>query len=361
MAKGATGGACAQCRSASARGAVTRATACRQTPRRREPRVVEEAAPEVKKGCSTTGSSSSSTDDDCRPKKKRKRTNEVTGPSSARRAASRYHRCTTSKYRGVLRNKLSGKWMAQIIPPNKCKQHLGTFTDEADAARAYDDRARQLLGAAARLNFPRAGEKKAAEKLRMGERAKAAQTAAVTAQQGRMQCASKYRGVTYDKRNGKWTAQACKEHLGTFINEADAARAHDAKARQVLGAAARLNFPRAGEKQAAVRLRMDASAKAAQRALVAARWANGQTASKYRGVGFDRRSGMWRAAIKTHKIDGRGHFVGEHRLACCLLCSCSQVLVNLGAGGGGPLGTFLIGVGGERRHVRYRGGCCSGL
>eukprot|EP01045_Picozoa_sp_COSAG04_P004719 COSAG04_NODE_209_length_20232_cov_116.817315_28_plen_74_part_00 len=39
------------------------------------------------------------------------------------------------------------------------QQHLGYHNDEEEAARAYDDRARKLHGARARLNFPEAGER----------------------------------------------------------------------------------------------------------------------------------------------------------------------------------------------------------
>lgn len=59
----------------------------------------------------------------------------------------------TSIYKGVYRDKHTGKYCAKICEGAK-RHWLGTHVDEADAARAYDLRAVQLFGDYARVNFP---------------------------------------------------------------------------------------------------------------------------------------------------------------------------------------------------------------
>ena len=60
----------------------------------------------------------------------------------------------TSRYKGVHWNKRMGKWAAQITFENKT-YHLGYFTDETAAARAYDEKAVELHGEFASLNLVR--------------------------------------------------------------------------------------------------------------------------------------------------------------------------------------------------------------
>lgn len=55
-----------------------------------------------------------------------------------------------SKYKGVCRNKKN--WSAQITLQKK-KRHLGTFTHEIDAAKAYNEAATKYFGEFARLNI----------------------------------------------------------------------------------------------------------------------------------------------------------------------------------------------------------------
>jgi hypothetical protein len=58
----------------------------------------------------------------------------------------------SSKYRGVAWHKAGKKWAAHV----KSKGHvtyLGLFTDEVEAAKAYDIKAKELHGDKAKLNF----------------------------------------------------------------------------------------------------------------------------------------------------------------------------------------------------------------
>ena len=57
-------------------------------------------------------------------------------------------------YRGV-RQRTWGKWVAEIHEPNRGKRlWLGTFDNAVDAAFAYNEAARVMYSAYARLNFP---------------------------------------------------------------------------------------------------------------------------------------------------------------------------------------------------------------
>jgi hypothetical protein len=59
----------------------------------------------------------------------------------------------TSRYKGVRLSRHRGKWRAEIMKDRRTL-YLGMFASEEDAARAYDRKALELHGPAARLNFP---------------------------------------------------------------------------------------------------------------------------------------------------------------------------------------------------------------
>ncbi len=59
----------------------------------------------------------------------------------------------SSKYRGVTWSKATSNWKAQIMT-ERINTHLGLFEAEESAARAYDQKARELFGEFAHLNFP---------------------------------------------------------------------------------------------------------------------------------------------------------------------------------------------------------------
>lgn len=58
----------------------------------------------------------------------------------------------SSQYRGVCWDKQHKKWKANIKHQGK-KIHIGLFHSEEDAAKAYDEKAKQLHGIKAKLNF----------------------------------------------------------------------------------------------------------------------------------------------------------------------------------------------------------------
>ena len=74
-----------------------------------------------------------------------------------RKIASVNGQPTTSQFKGVSWHKRGGKWIAMIHGGGKAR-YLGLYAREEDAARAYDDAARELYGDHARLNLPDASE-----------------------------------------------------------------------------------------------------------------------------------------------------------------------------------------------------------
>ncbi len=60
---------------------------------------------------------------------------------------------TSSRYKGVCWNKDAKKWRASIRL-NRKSQHIGHFENEIDAAKAYDEKAAEVFGEFACLNFP---------------------------------------------------------------------------------------------------------------------------------------------------------------------------------------------------------------
>lgn len=66
-------------------------------------------------------------------------------------------RPTSSRFKGVCWHEREGRWQAQIRIDD-VPRRLGMFDDEEDAAIAYDEAARKIWGAEARVNFPGPGE-----------------------------------------------------------------------------------------------------------------------------------------------------------------------------------------------------------
>lgn len=70
-----------------------------------------------------------------------------------RSTATKPAKTTSSRFKGVTFDKRTKKWQAQIRMNGRLV-HIGRFTVEADAARAYDVAARDYHGDRASLNFP---------------------------------------------------------------------------------------------------------------------------------------------------------------------------------------------------------------
>ena len=161
----------------------------------------------------------------------------------------------------------SGKWKVQIAHDG-VHHHLGAFPPdkEQQAAERYDAEARKLHGSKAKLNFPRAGESKAAA----AKRRTAEQVAADKALRGRK---SKYVGVSWNASSAKWHVGMKhggeQHHLGSFPadQEKQAAERYDAEARKLHKSKAKLNFPRAGEVKGAARTMRTKEQIAADKAL----------------------------------------------------------------------------------------------
>jgi ketopantoate reductase len=213
-------------------------------------------------------------------------------------AAKGYKSCL----RGVTWHKHNKKWEARISHRGTC-QRLGSFRSEEDAARAYDERAREYRGARAELNFPEAGEVKAQQRTRSAAEIKAAEAAEqAAAAKGYMSC---YRGVSWHWH--QWRAEISingkKHHLGRFDEEDDAARAYDEAAREHRGARAQLNLPRPGEPTNALAIRSAAEVRTAEKAAAAKGY---QSCS--RGVTWHKHNKKWYAAIR-HR--GTVHHIGS--------------------------------------------------
>ncbi|KAG1673862.1 hypothetical protein FOA52_012887 [Chlamydomonas sp. UWO 241] len=142
---------------------------------------------------------------------------------------------STSRYIGVGWGTANSAWnVAMRDPQTKRSRHIGTFSTEEAAARAYDCAAVQAHGAAAKRNFP--GED-------------ISELLAAAGEGRKHRGSSLFVGVSWNKSSSSWTVQLVdpqtkrNRHFGSFNTEEDAARAYDCAAVQMHGPGAKRNFP----------------------------------------------------------------------------------------------------------------------
>ena len=82
-----------------------------------------------------------------------RRSNLRTATQSQNLANRQKQQGVTSRYKGVHWYARSGSWRASVTKDYQ-RYNLGAFTEEEEAARAYDTKARELFGEFAVLNFP---------------------------------------------------------------------------------------------------------------------------------------------------------------------------------------------------------------
>jgi hypothetical protein len=132
-----------------------------------------------------------------------------------------------SGYRGVYWTERDHAWAATIHLADRV-YFLGRYATAEEAARVYDAKAREFFGEFARLNLPES------EGLPLPERIVRPKT-------------STYRGVSWCQRKKTWRVTfhhgGRSISVGSFHDPIDAARAYDAKARELKGEHAFVNFP----------------------------------------------------------------------------------------------------------------------
>jgi hypothetical protein len=147
----------------------------------------------------------------------------------------------SSKYLGVSFNKSRNKFYASIRKDDKT-YNLGSFENEIAAALAYNFKATELYGEFANLNIidddKIIDEEDNLRLLRVVNNDKS--------KIKKLNCSSKYFGVSFHKRHGKFLASIKKNgkqiHIGSFKNENDAAIEYNKKATEFYGENATLNI-----------------------------------------------------------------------------------------------------------------------
>lgn len=140
---------------------------------------------------------------------------------------------SSSSFKGVSRDNQKQAWLAQISI--SCKHYyLGVYKNEEEAARAYDAAARFYFGEFAHPNFPAETKKLSQQEIKTCNRLSRKE-----------KTSSRFRGVTWDKRRGKWYAYirvGGKTKTAYFTTELEAAQFYDSFVKEN-GLKKPLNFP----------------------------------------------------------------------------------------------------------------------
>lgn len=135
----------------------------------------------------------------------------------------------TSRFKGVYWSKKRAQWYASIRTNGRA-HHLGSFENEEDAARQYNQASRIHYAEFSRYNdvTPMFPEKQWAPVIIVSSNT------------------SGFRGVYFEKTKKMWRAQIVskgnRKHIGYFVDAIDAALAYDMAARELFGDSAVLNF-----------------------------------------------------------------------------------------------------------------------
>lgn len=199
----------------------------------------------------------------------------------------------SSKFFGVVPNPYTDGWDASVTVERK-RRYIARYLNEEDAARAHDRAALELLGPGARLNFPKERLKPASIETLRKEAAARLPVRGMSA----------LHGVRKAPRAGSlcWVATITvgydAVYLGAWRTEREAALAHDRAALHFPGPRRQLNFPATARKLGPATpetLRAEAYRSFKQ-----------TTTSRYRGVSWNAKDQVWRAAI--------GHRGRQYRL-----------------------------------------------
>jgi len=201
----------------------------------------------------------------------------------------------TSRFRGVSWDKRVKKWEVRIGVHGNQKR-IGHFTDEGEAAHAYDAYAIVNRIETPR-NFPDENEDAVVAEAERGRAAKKQKKAASKS--------STYQGVGWKRAVKKWQVRirvdGKQKSIGLFADEAEAAHAYDAYA-IANGIDTPRNFPDEDED--------DVVAEAARvRAAPKKRKKAANATSTYQGVSWDKTNEKW---VVNIRVGGKQKYVGRY-------------------------------------------------